>query len=806
MEGDCQCDHGPRYVRLPDFFIDKYPVTNEQFALFLCESGYNPADSANFLKHWPCGYGLPLGETLDRLGEILKQPVVWVSHDDAKAYADWYGCRLPAEEEWQYCAGGRQKQKWPWGREYRANCCNESGGRLKDVDAYPRGESPSGCIDMCGNAWEWTDRIIDDGMHKFALLKGGSCYEAPHFWHPEGGPQPNYTHHKMPLLNEALNRSTMIGFRCVKDPDEPVLSIPDETPANFVSPFSVVTDNGLKIRFDDCEFDLAEFESEGVSLGVPAFENFARFNDGSQQLDSYAFKLPDAGFPVEGVLTVLYGEYEETEISLNMKADWPEGCPRRVDLHSPFIANLDKLVSGSCEIRLPGCSFPCPDGSDMIEGRCCFALPFLAADSSGHGIAVFFEQYDRATRLWDQSANARLNDITTVEEWKNHSVPIRLGDSSAGVLSFKILGVDDGWAGAFRLFCEKERERIDLRLYGQPEQGWYKDTVLQCFAYAYSRECFDYDSNMFDIGKLLSQGSQFGGYDAVILWHQYPRLGVDERSQWDFFEDFPGGLNGIRGIADELRQKGVRLLLPYKPWDSKFGDDDAARLAALVSQTGVDGIFLDTMDNVPAEMRQAVYAVKPSVVFSTEDTPWSRKAIQNITCSWEQYFDVQAMPGCGLLRYLLPGHKNHLINRWSIGIQKDDLCKRAVFNGMGLVIWQDIFGVSLPFSSQQKLIISKWKGIYKKYAYIFQCENPVPAYGTLLPSLYANLFISGHEVILTVYNASDTDITGGLAKLPTGFEAASLTELWYGREMKNIDRDIYGTIRSGEVILIYAER
>src|SRR6478672_2602574 len=52
MEGDCQCDHGPRIVTVADFTIDRFPVTNLQFQQFLEESGYWPDDDTNFLKHW----------------------------------------------------------------------------------------------------------------------------------------------------------------------------------------------------------------------------------------------------------------------------------------------------------------------------------------------------------------------------------------------------------------------------------------------------------------------------------------------------------------------------------------------------------------------------------------------------------------------------------------------------------------------------------------------------------------------------------------------------------------------------------
>jgi len=206
MEGDCQVDHGPRMVHLPSFRIGRYPVTNHLFQRFLSESGYCPKDEENFLKHWQNGIYPE---------EAAHHPVVWVSHADACAYAVWAGGRLPTDEEWQLAAGGMDKHPWPWGSAYREELCNASGNETTAVDAFPGGASPFGCMDMCGNTWEWTREVVDDGHHLFTLLRGGSSYKAQDHWHADGGPKRNDFHWKFPLLNEALNRCGTVGFRCV---------------------------------------------------------------------------------------------------------------------------------------------------------------------------------------------------------------------------------------------------------------------------------------------------------------------------------------------------------------------------------------------------------------------------------------------------------------------------------------------------------------------------------------------------------------------------------------------------------------
>jgi hypothetical protein len=78
----------------------------------------------------------------------------------------------------------------------------------------------------------------------------------------------------------------------------------------------------------------------------------------------------------------------------------------------------------------------------------------------------------------------------------------------------------------------------------------------------------------------------------VVLWHAYPALGIDSRNQFDFYRDVPG----LAGLVADLHGLGVKVFLDYNPWDTgtrRAGRSDGHELAALVTETGADGIFLD---------------------------------------------------------------------------------------------------------------------------------------------------------------------------------------------------------------------
>jgi formylglycine-generating enzyme required for sulfatase activity len=208
--GMFQLDRVSRTASLKRFAIDLTPVTNAKFAEFLRRSGYKPRYAENFLKHWN-GSVTP--------SALADHPVVYVDLDDARAYAAWAGKRLPSEEEWQYAAHGRDARRYPWGNAIRPGVCNAGeSGTTTPVKAFPDGRSPFGLYDMCGNTWEWTESEHSDGRTRFAIIRGGSYYEAKGSpWYMDGGPQPCHFAAKVLLMWAGLDRCATVGFRCATD-------------------------------------------------------------------------------------------------------------------------------------------------------------------------------------------------------------------------------------------------------------------------------------------------------------------------------------------------------------------------------------------------------------------------------------------------------------------------------------------------------------------------------------------------------------------------------------------------------------
>ena len=193
-------------VSLDGFWIDRYPVSNVDFAAFVESTGYvtlaergpnpddypgaraemlmpasvvfkkpsGPADLGNHYNWWSYVPGAnwrhPFGQHSGLNGKA-QHPVVHVAYEDAEAYAAWAGKTLPTEAEWEFAArGGLDGSEFAWGDQLKPNgqlMANTWQGEFPwqnfGCDGH-QGTSPVGAFppngyglhDMIGNVWEWT--------------------------------------------------------------------------------------------------------------------------------------------------------------------------------------------------------------------------------------------------------------------------------------------------------------------------------------------------------------------------------------------------------------------------------------------------------------------------------------------------------------------------------------------------------------------------------------------------------------------------------------------------------------------------
>jgi len=219
-------DRPANNIYVDAFYIDKYEVTNADYARFVEAKGVRPP------WHWPEGQ-IPKGEE--------KFPAANVNWYEATDYCKWAGKRLPTEAEWEKAArGGLDRAHYAWGDD-TIDKYNELGllspqVALRDSPAAvpatlgrPRPNAVAsfapngyGLYDMIGNVMEWTNDWYDNNYYPFMLKRNPRGPETGQYKSVRGAGYADQGGHGMEKLAGYRNfsdpdtRMTTIGFRCAK--------------------------------------------------------------------------------------------------------------------------------------------------------------------------------------------------------------------------------------------------------------------------------------------------------------------------------------------------------------------------------------------------------------------------------------------------------------------------------------------------------------------------------------------------------------------------------------------------------------
>jgi len=227
-------------IYVSSFYMDKYEVTNRQFARFLNDMKMPETKNGQRWAWVVLRSDLQTDERKDwwpteivydqRTGKYVpfpgyeEYPVISVSWYGADAYCRWAGKRLPTEAEWEFAArGGLERKEYPWGNEIptggvvfeRKWTSNSDPPPTEPVgNWYPNGY---GLYDMAGNVWEWVSDWYDPNYYKKSpkkdpkgpdvgvekVLRGGSWFNSAYYLRVA------FRNHSVPE-----NTDDAIGFRC----------------------------------------------------------------------------------------------------------------------------------------------------------------------------------------------------------------------------------------------------------------------------------------------------------------------------------------------------------------------------------------------------------------------------------------------------------------------------------------------------------------------------------------------------------------------------------------------------------------
>lgn len=234
----------PRHcVRPKAYWMDVAPVTNGAYLAFMEDGGYRRSElwseagrawlgesQADAPKYWWREGGAWLCRSMDRIAPPdPNAPVIHVCYYEAEAFANWTGKRLPTEAEWEIAASwdaaASEQRMYPWGED-------EANGELANLDqlrfdvapvgAFDRDVSPSGCVGMLGDVWEWTstDFCGHPGFEAFPYPEYSQVFFGTEYKVLRGGSwatRPGAIRNTFRNWDYPIRRQIFSGFRCARD-------------------------------------------------------------------------------------------------------------------------------------------------------------------------------------------------------------------------------------------------------------------------------------------------------------------------------------------------------------------------------------------------------------------------------------------------------------------------------------------------------------------------------------------------------------------------------------------------------------
>jgi formylglycine-generating enzyme required for sulfatase activity len=322
-------------------------------------------------------------------------------------------------------------------------------------------------------------------------------------------------------------------------------------------------------------------------------------------------------------------------------------------------------------------------------------------------------------------------------------------------------------------------------LYGRKDFEWVPSSFACCFLMLCDERFYDWKTGRYTVKNFLNDARrEFGGFDSIVLWHAYPRIGFDDRNQFDFYRDTPGRLTGLHALVTKLHSEGLKVFIDYNPWDTgtrREGKEDLEALAEMIASIEADGIFLDTMDRGAKTFRARLDAARAGVVLESEGA-LPLESVSDHHMSWAQWFADSAAPGVLRNKWFERRHMQHQIQRWDRDHTGE--LHAAWMNGSGMMIWENVFGSWNGWSARDRSILRGMLPIQRRFADLFASQNWTPLVPTLLPQVYASLWEGQGIRLWTLVNRSNERKEGPSLQVELR-QGERLFDLIAGQEVKS---------------------
>jgi gamma-glutamyl hercynylcysteine S-oxide synthase len=346
------------------------------------------------------------------------------------------------------------------------------------------------------------------------------------------------------------------------------------------------------------------------------------------------------------------------------------------------------------------------------------------------------------------------------------------------------------WLEGLKSWRQERRTllRYDASQYNRPDLLWTQRIFSQVQLLIWDRSLYDPEKGEYTVDRFLSETERrIGPIDAVLIWHVYPNLGIDDRNQFDMLRDLPGGIAGVRGMIDQFHSHGVKVFFPLLVWDDGTRSEGApfsATTSQLLKDVGADGINFDTLETVPPEFRAASDATGHALALEPQFQPRDA-SIAWTNLSWNDWVTWEGkqypfIPMISKDKWLEPRHAVNVTDRFTR--DKTDSLQHAFFNGQGYATLENLWGFWYENNPRDAEALLRFTRIERAMSEYLLSPDWEPHAPVLQHGVFASRFPTTKGTLWTIINRNEYDVTGAQVEVASS-PGRHYYDLWHGTEL-----------------------
>ncbi len=307
--------------------------------------------------------------------------------------------------------------------------------------------------------------------------------------------------------------------------------------------------------------------------------------------------------------------------------------------------------------------------------------------------------------------------------------------------------------GLLKIFRDRKLydvENFEDSLYHRPDLQWIRNAYTMHLMMCWDKFFYDPIKNKYLIDDFVARGNKlYGGDDIISIWPTWPTLGLDQRNQFDLFNDLPGGLDSIKSISDYLSRQKKHLFVSYNPWDVDTRTIDHYKgLSWLIDNTKSDGVVLDTQGSSSVALQNAADSVRKGVIMYSEGMAVP-KDMQGIIAG-RVHNALYYPPMLNLNKYIQPGFAIFRVAELYKEPINREFCT-SFFNGYGTEL--NIMAPGQPaWVEQQYELLFKTSTLLKQLSDHFNSSTSKPLIETIHDSIWVNEWPTNQSTVYTIYS------------------------------------------------------